>query len=88
MTRDLCIMACVFCRDPAFQHWAASLYNAEQEFMYGSAANKLKPEAAAKAFILTTCQISSRNELDTNPEAAQRFHDHIRKPYLTWREEQ
>ena len=89
MTRELCIMACVFCRDPAFQLFAGTLHRAEQEFLYGYQASvKGTPEQIAKAFILTTCQITSRNELDTNPEAAKRFHDHIRLPYLAWREQQ
>lgn len=28
----------------------------------------------------------SRRELDTNPTAAERFHEHLRKPYLAWRD--
>jgi hypothetical protein len=87
MTRELCIMACVFCRDPVFQKWSSQQAPAQisdQQLPKGAASHELN----AKAFILSECKISSRNELDTNPEAAQRFHDQIRKPYLAWREQQ
>lgn len=77
MTRDLCIMACVFCRDQAFRNFVG------QQLGGGYCS-----ESQAKAYILTQCQVASRNELDTNPEAAQRFHDQIRTPYLEWREQQ
>lgn len=75
--RDLCIMACVFCRDPEFQGWLASRAGADR-----------KDEAQAKAFILTACGVASRNDLDTNPAAAERFHELVRKPFLAWKERQ
>lgn len=71
MSRDLQIMACVFCKAPAFQKWVAG--------QTGGAEN----EAAAIAFILEKCDVNSRTELDT-PEAAPRFHSEVRKPYLKW----
>lgn len=83
MTRELCIMACAFCRDPAFQDWAREVWKVAK-----GEPPRLSGESVAKTFIVTVCGIKSRNELDTNPEAAQRFHDHIRKPYLAWREQQ
>lgn len=73
--RDLCIMACVFCRDPLFHQWAN-----------GWAEEAIESEGGAKAFILDVCGIDSRNDLDTNPDAAQRFHDLVRKPFLAWKE--
>jgi hypothetical protein len=76
-TRDLCIMACVFCRDPAFLRWLGTL---------GPTDGYVFREASAKAFILTLCEIESRNDLDTNPDAADRFHRLIRAPFLTWKE--
>lgn len=75
-SRELCIMACVFCRDPQFRQWMTKLG--------GPSIN----ESAAKSIILGVCGVTSRNELDTNPEAAQRFHDLVRKPYLEWKGEQ
>lgn len=77
MTRELCIMACVFCREPDFRSFVS-------QRLGGSYCS----ESQAKAWLLTQCQITSRRELDTNPEAAQGFHDLIRKPYLAWKESQ
>lgn len=73
MSRDLCIMACVFCRDPQFRQWMAK---------GGPSIN----EKRAKEIILGVCGIASRNELDTNPGAAQRFHELVRRPFLEWKE--
>ena len=75
--RDLCIMACVFCRDPQFQEWCTT--PAEKAAGWDR-------EEVAKQFILRLCGVLSRNELDTNPEAAKRFHELVRKPFLEWKE--
>ena len=40
---------------------------------------------AAKYFILSACRIDSRKKLDTDKEAGDRFHSHIRIPYMAWR---
>ncbi len=77
--RDLCIMACVFCRDPQFHQWAG-----EKEYGAGMRLS----EQGAKEYILHLCQVSTRNDLDTNQDAAQRFHDLVRKPFLEWKENQ
>ena len=79
--RDLCIMACVFCKDPQFRAWVDTLAKSA-----GYAVDIAATEADAKEFILQLCGITSRNELDTNHEAAKLFHDHVRKPYLEWRD--
>lgn len=71
---DLRIMACVFCKEPEFQRWAAIQ------------AGVIKCEQGAKSFILKTCGITSRNELDTSQAAAELFHQHIRRPFLEWRD--
>ncbi len=76
--RDLCIMACVFCRDKAFHKWAQD----------GVPYTVPMGEEMAKAFILNTCRVGSRNDLDKNPVAAQLFHEKIRKPFLEWKEAQ
>lgn len=68
---ELCIMACTFCADPAFWQWADK-----------TSEEPIEGEAGAKYFILSMCEIKSRKELDTNPEAAQRFHTKIRMPYM------
>ena len=36
----------------------------------------------AKAFICKTCNITSRKQLDTLPEAANLFHQQIRRPFV------
>jgi hypothetical protein len=75
--RDLCIMACIFCRDPQFQSWADSIGE-----------RRVDGDEAAKAFITETCGVASRNHLDTDKAAAERFHENIRKPFLAWKEAQ
>lgn len=84
-SRELCIMACVFCRDLAFQDWAVKEAAERSHLAFGG---KLpwKGEALGKAFILLVCGVSSRNHLDTDPDAAARFHDLVRKPFLEWKE--
>lgn len=77
-TRELCIMACCFCRELRFQQW---IFQQTDRTVYID-------EDGAKAFIVTACVVKSRNELDTNPEAAQRFHEHVRIPFLAWKEAQ
>jgi len=69
MRNDLRIMACVLCKAPAFQDWVAEQTGAPAS------------EAGAKAFILKKCEVTSRNQLDTDL-AAERFHSLVRKPYL------
>ena len=66
MSRELCIMACVFCRDPLFHKWMTKLG--------GPSIN----EGTAKSIILEVCGVTSRNDLDTDADAAQRFHDLVR----------
>ena len=42
---------------------------------------RARDESEAKAFILRTCDVSSRKELDTNPKAADLFHRYVRRPF-------
>jgi hypothetical protein len=42
---------------------------------------QVRDAAEAKTFILRTCGVTSRKELDTNPEAAARFHERVRRPF-------
>ena len=41
-------------------------------------------EAAAADWMRQVCEIESRRELDSDPEAATRFHERVRKPYNEW----
>jgi hypothetical protein len=74
-------MACVFCRDRQFQAWIEHL--AAQSGTAGEF-----DEECAKEFVLASCGIYSRNELDTNAGAAERFHELVRRPFLEWKEAQ
>mgnify|MGYP001574530443 CR=1 FL=1 len=87
-SRELCIMACVFCRDWAFQDWAGEQARAKRMMFTGDVDMLTSDDRLAKFFILAEAGVSSRNELDTDPEAAQRFHDLVRKPFLEWKEAQ
>ncbi|SDE41015.1 hypothetical protein [Paraburkholderia lycopersici] len=44
-------------------------------------------EEQAAEFIRLVCEVDSRSELATNQEAAWRFHEYLRKPYIAWRKE-
>ena len=79
MSRDLCIMACVFCRDPKFLEWVTE--------QVGSSYSDIAPPREAKEFILDRCGIDSRAKLDIDKAAADRFHKLIREPFLAWREQ-
>jgi hypothetical protein len=45
----------------------------------------LENEADAKNDILIVCGINSRKELDINPDAAKKFHEMFRIPFLNWK---
>jgi hypothetical protein len=79
-SRELCIMACTFCRDPMFWRWMEEM--AQQA---GLEKSEDFDEESAKVFITATCWIKSRNELDTNPDAAEKFHRMIRLPFIEWK---
>lgn len=78
MSRDLCIMACAFCRDVDFHNWLAELAPGAGYF----------DEEMAKAFITEACGVASRSDLDKDPAAADRFHQLVRAPYLAWKAQQ
>lgn len=86
MSRELCIMACVFCRDPQFQEWAGQQARAQRMMFMGDVDMRTDDERLAKFFIMAEAGVSSRNHLDTDPDAAQRFHELVRKPFLAWKE--
>lgn len=83
-TRQLCVMACAFCRDPLFFDWLLSLTTADGRPLQVWAPNA----AGAKAFILHICEIDSRADLDFDIVAAKRFHERVRIPFVTWKEQQ
>lgn len=79
--RQLCVMACVFCKTPLFLLWVDHM--AKQA---GYEVDIAATPADAKEFILKICNITSRNYLDTDPAAAELFHEYVRKPFNDWKE--
>lgn len=74
-SRELRIMACAFCRYRDFLEYLQEIDPQHEPWTEGS----------AKEFILAVCKIKSRSDLDRNSEAANMFHELVRKPFLNWR---
>lgn len=70
---DLARMAGVFCADPKFWAW-----------INGVSDDYVSNESEAAAWVRRTCDIDSRAELDHNKEAADYFHQGIRRPYVDY----
>lgn len=62
----LATLAVQWCKSPEFQHWLG-----DEDI----------DEATARQTVLSACGITSRKELDANPEAASRFETSFRKPF-------
>jgi hypothetical protein len=77
-SRELCIMACTFCRYLDFREYLQEIDPRHEPWT----------EGGAKEFILSICGVDSRRDLDRNTQAAQRFHQLVRLPFLAWREQQ
>lgn len=45
---------------------------------------RVPSEGVAVTSVRAICEVKSRSEIDSNPEAEKRFHDFIRKPYLLY----
>lgn len=72
---DLCWRAVQWCKEQEFHWWLASVVLPERPH------DLRVDEEDAKGYILEWCGITSRKELDTNPEAARKFNQLIRGPY-------
>lgn len=70
---DLCWRAVQWCKEPEFWAWLSRAFCAEDGGVYN--------EVGAKILLCHKCGVESRKELDTNPEAARKFHELIRAPY-------
>lgn len=66
---DLCWRAVQWCKDPEFWSWMCSI-----NLMCDS-------EDGASRFVKSVCGVGSRKDLDTDKEAARKFHQYIRGPY-------
>lgn len=47
---------------------------------------RVSSEAEAAEYVRNVCGVKSRSELDTNPAAADLFHDRVRRPFAATRE--
>jgi hypothetical protein len=74
---DLCWRAVQWCKELEFQDWI-SCKALDDRVVTGSCPIS---EDAARRLILLYCEVESRKELDTNPEAARKFNQLIRGPY-------
>lgn len=66
--------AAMLCKDLEFLSYLANRFP-----------NKTWNELSAKGFVLQTCQISSRRELDHNRGAAQRYKSFVQAPFIQWK---
>lgn len=71
----LCREACDYCRLPEFWAWVTESCEG-----YGP----VNCEDAARQWVLDTCQITTRKELDTDSEAAADFLKFVRVPFIRW----
>jgi len=72
----LCLLACQLCESHDFQDWLSTF-----EYMTFD-------EKEAKHWLLLACEIASRKQLDSDNDAAIRFHELVRKPFIEWRNAQ
>ncbi|WP_244110758.1 hypothetical protein [Burkholderia gladioli] len=64
-------------RDATFRAYLCDLASVED----------VTPDNAAE-YVRTICEVESRRELATDPEAAQRFETLVRRPFVAWRRQQ
>ncbi len=70
---DLCWRAVQWCKEPEFQQWISRAVDFAIDMPVG--------DEYARLCVVKVCGVSSRKELDTNPEAARKFNQLIRGPY-------
>ena len=86
---ELSKLAARFCNDLTFFNFIRPVYD---QFMGGNgdgygdldSHEVMRKSDFSRHAICTICGINSRAELDHNKEAADKFHDLIRKPYSEW----
>ena len=64
------------CKEPNFLAWLYGRYKAQWSATEGESS-----EEVAANLVRALCGVESRAELDSNPEAAAKLHQLIRKPY-------
>lgn len=78
----LCTWACARSNDKLFLTYLAENVETKQGLRSES---WWRDEDRVAWWIRWTCGIESRKDLDSNPEAAEIFHERIRRPYAEWR---
>lgn len=84
---DLCWRAVQWCKEPEFYEFIAPIYDwalGGKGFGTGDICvgrDVATREDFCRHAVLVLCEIQSRKELDTNPEAARKFNQLIRGPY-------
>jgi len=81
-SKDLRVLACMFCKDPQFH---AYLHELSLDMGGPPIEREFVNEAFARTFVLTACKVASRAELDLNSIAAYRFHQLVRGPFMAWK---
>jgi hypothetical protein len=71
---DLCWRAVQWCKEPEFCAWINSV-------THNGVFWHVQTHEDAREFVCEMCDVQSRKELDTNPEAASKFNKLIRGPY-------
>ncbi|RQR87704.1 MULTISPECIES: hypothetical protein [unclassified Burkholderia] len=71
-------LAAQLCQDPQFHEFVADTYGVAWRINHA--------EEDITHWLREQCGIESRAELDSNEEAAEFFHTHIRKPWLAWKQ--
>lgn len=81
-SKDLRVLACMFCKDPQFH---AYLRDISKDLDGPPINSEIIGEYFARIFVLRTCKVESRTELDLNSIAAYRFHQLVRGPFMAWK---
>lgn len=66
------------CKDSDFQRWVAAEGGDKRTFGYAMG------EDGARAFIIETCKVDSRKDLDHDRRAAQAYENFVRRPFVQW----
>lgn len=69
-------LSAMWCRDALFLAWLSEI-----------AGQPISSDDAACA-VREACGVTSRRELETNPDAARAFNHKVRRPFLAWRDQQ
>lgn len=87
-------LAVQWCRDAVFREWLARCPELEESraavrpAAISAGQPTAPPDAYAALVLCHACGITSRRELDTDPDALSRFNRNVRRPFLAWQQAQ